>query len=60
MKLIFKPDGALWIINRSESEPDVEGCTSLIVSNAFNPIESEVEGVSIYKTLVQVQTELAD
>lgn len=59
MKLIFKPDGGLWIINRSESEPDVDDCTSLIVSNDFNPIASEVEGVATYKTLAQVQAELA-
>lgn len=59
MKLIFKADGNLWIINRSESEPDVEGCTSLIVPNTFNPIASEVEGVETFKTLSEVQSEIA-
>ena len=60
MKLIFKPEGTLWIVNRSESEPDVEGCTSLIVDNSFNPVASENEGVAVYKTLSEVQAELGE
>lgn len=60
MKLIFKPEGTLFVINRSESEPDVNGCISLIVDNSFNPIASENEGVVVYKTLSEVQSELGE
>lgn len=59
MKLIFKDTGIMWIIDRSETEPDVDGCTSLIVPNTFNPIASEVEGVTTFKTLSEVQSEIA-
>jgi len=59
MKLIFKENGMMWIIDRSESEPDVDGCTSLIVSNDFNPVASEDEGITAFKTLTEVQSEIA-
>lgn len=59
MKLIFRDTGTLWIIDRSETEPDVAGCTSLIVATDFDPIASENEGVTTFKTLSQVQSEIA-
>ncbi len=60
MKLIFKDTGVLWIIDRSETEPDVDGCTSLIVADDFNPVASENEGVTTFKTLSEVQSEIAN
>lgn len=59
MKLIFKDNGIMWIIDRSEIEPDVDGCTSVIVPNTFNPVASENEGVTTFKTLSEVQAEIA-
>ena len=59
MKIIFKDTGVMWIIDRSETEPDVAGCNTLIVPNTFNPIASESEGITIFKTLSEVQIEIA-
>ena len=59
MKLIFKDNETMWIIDRSETEPDVDGCTTLLVSNNFNPVSSENEGVTTFKTLSEVQAEIA-
>tara|TARA_R110000787_G_C13165196_1_gene420053 strand:+ start:130 stop:312 length:183 start_codon:yes stop_codon:yes gene_type:complete len=59
MKIIFKDTGVMWIIDRSETEPDVAGCTNIIIPNTFNPIASESEGVTTFKTLSEVQLEIA-
>lgn len=59
MKLIFKDTGVMWIIDRSETEPGVAGCTSLTVADDFNPVASENEGVTTFKTLSEVQSEIA-
>jgi hypothetical protein len=62
MKLIFKPSGILWIIDKSEDHQNVEGCTSVIVPKGFNPAkeqnETEEGVVTVYKTLDEVQAEL--
>lgn len=62
MKLIFKDSGVLWIIDRSETHEDVDGCVSIVAPKGFSPIKETVEKegqpVDVYKTLEEVQTEL--
>lgn len=62
MKLLFRSNGTLWIVDRSEREEDVEGCVSILAPNDFNVISSsEVVNDSLvetFKTLTETQAEL--
>lgn len=62
MKLIFKPNGALWIIDNAGRHPDVEGYESIIAPQEFGPIKQQTETedgvVTVYKTLDEVKAEL--
>jgi len=62
MKLIFKPEGTLWIISRNGHHPDVDGCESVVVDINFEYVKErqmlEFEEKVIYKTLDEVRAEL--
>jgi hypothetical protein len=62
MKIIFKPDGVMWIIDQSGTHEDVTGCTSIVVPHGFVPVAKEIKhenGLTVvYKTLAQVSAEV--
>lgn len=62
MKLIFRNDGTLWVIDRAEREPDVDGCTSVIAPAGYDPVtQTQIINDDIdvsYKTLDTVMAEL--
>lgn len=62
MKLIFKPDGTLWIISKSGSHPDVSGCESIVVDNEFDYVKerqkSEFDEKLTYVTFDEVKAKL--
>lgn len=58
MKLIFRDNGVLWIVNKDESHKDVDGCTTVIVPSSFDPVKREHEGVLTYKTLDEVRADI--
>lgn len=62
MKLIFKPDGTLWIIDNSGRHKDVAGHESVVAPQEFDPVKQQTDTedgvVTVYKTLDEVKSEL--